>query len=240
MQPFLTSLSHNLPLGPARTVVVFHGPPGSGKSTMAGLLNVRLGYQVVSFDSHWQRSGLRADRATTDERNSVYGRALSEAFFCLHRGNVVIDCTSRSTWFRTYIGCLFQAAGARVIYIACIAAPAVARRRVLARILIDRKHVGKGAAIFEAMQRTFEPIREEERRSCLVFETSQFPPRLLNIHAESEEDNLTCQSIAIALDERQNMPSWFARGYALLILAFFARIIEIVDKNLCKKKHPSC
>ena len=170
-------------LGPTRAVVLLHGLPGAGKSTIAGLLRMFGSYDEVAFDLVWLSFGWNPVTASPTQTASVYYRGIRDALDRTRTSNVIIDCTSRSAAFRSFAIRMLRANGHRVIFLTCSLPRQTARARVVARVFTAPLHPGRGARHFEAVFRTFQPLQPDEFPDVPVatVDTSAAVPRFLGL-----------------------------------------------------------
>lgn len=127
-------LSH-LELGRVRMVLV-GGPPGSGKSSLAGAVARSLDAELLSTD-HLRRETATvppADRYRPAAREAVYRRLLTDAARHLGLGrSVVLDATWTSAALRKEARTVAAASVADLSELVCVVPPEVRMARVAAR-----------------------------------------------------------------------------------------------------------
>lgn len=159
-------------LGPSHLVILLHGLPGAGKTTLARRISETMNCEVIHFDDYWAKSGRSPSSCTENQRFNLYQQGIDDALLASLRGNVVIDCTSRSAFFRHWAVQLLSAHGGRVVILSCSVPNHVARMRVGARWILERNHLGKGTKHFDRLSPTFEPIGADEAAPVLSVDTS--------------------------------------------------------------------
>ena len=172
-------------VGPIHSVVILHGLPGAGKSTLAAILVREAGFASVSFDTFWATSDVAPPQATEAQRDAVYREGLEAVYRCARTSNVVVDCTSRAAAFRAMALLQLWARNCHVMFLSCDLDPYVARERVILRLVLQANHLGRGAAHFDAIAPTFEPFTEFEcqRVARVVVDTGGPQPQVRDLLA---------------------------------------------------------
>ncbi len=136
------------------TLLVISGPPGSGKTRLAGRLARRLGWALLAKDDF--KEGLLDAWGTGD---ADWSRRLSEAAFArqyaaagevLHRARPLIleGNFRRAHW--PAIEALARRHGASLAQVACTASPRVLAARAAARRASGRRHPGHAEPVVRA------------------------------------------------------------------------------------------
>ena len=160
-------------------LIVMHGLPGAGKTSIAMELAPKLRSAYVSVDFFWRRLGHDPLTSAEAERRAVYGAAVLEAGVLLESGtDVVIDCTSRSAEFRVLLTELAEACGQPILYVVCSAKPRVLEQRLRERL--GTGHLGAGAEHLRAIAMTFQRISKGQA-AAVFLETSNLEPRLQKV-----------------------------------------------------------
>lgn len=149
-------------VGPVHIVVILHGLPGAGKSTVAGLLGGSGLFEVVSFDQVWAAMQLHPESAAPDQQTAVYMAGIKAAARAARSSHVVLDCTSRTFAFRSVATRLLRAYGCQVVFVLCELPPVTARERVIRRHLLSPGHLGRGSWHFDAIAATFDALSTSE------------------------------------------------------------------------------
>jgi aminoglycoside phosphotransferase family enzyme/predicted kinase len=149
-------------------LVLVGGPPGAGKSTLAGAVGRAMGWPVLSSDEVRDELVARAGpeavgegRYSAEARRAVYVELVERARVALAMGeSVVLD----ATWGETEVRDLARAAGdaqvADVIELRCTAPVEVATARVEARLASGRDASEATAEVAGRLASSFEPWPE--------------------------------------------------------------------------------
>jgi uncharacterized protein len=127
------------------TLVLVGGPPGTGKTTLAGNIGASLGWAVLSSDQvRKELAGIAPDadgRAafgtgiySRDWTARTYAELVRRAGELLARGEpVILDASWSAAELRAAAADVARAAHANVVELRCVAAPEIADRRMLTR-----------------------------------------------------------------------------------------------------------
>lgn len=198
-------------VGPIHSVVILHGLPGAGKSTIAAMLSRGAGFISVSFDAFWATSDVTPPQATPVQRDAVYQAALEAVYRYARTSNVVVDCTSRASSFRASALLQLWARNCHVMFVCCDLDPGVARERVILRLVLQATHLGRGAGHFDAIAPTFEPFTDWECRRVarVVVNTGGSQPEVRDLLAEtpSFRDQYIYEAIRAAVQDADRISS---------------------------------
>ena len=186
MQEYL-SLAARVAGGGRRAVVLMHGLPGSGKSTVARALAMRAGAVVVRSDVERKRlHGLvAAARSQSALDAGIYGAAATAATYARLAAvvedaiaggvPVVVDAAFLRRADRDAFRARAARAGAVFRIVACEAAPDELRRRVREREARGADPSEAGLTVLEQTLRSAEPLAADEQVLRLAADASEIP-----------------------------------------------------------------
>lgn len=176
--------------GGRRAVVLMHGLPGSGKSTVAQALAARAGAVVVRSDLERKRlHGLAAlERSQSAQDAGIYAAASTAATYARLAAvvedavaggiPVVVDAAFLRRADRDAFRALAARVGATAWVVACEAAPEELRRRVRERDARGTDPSEAGLAVLEQAMRSAEPLAGDEQAGQLAADAAEIPAGL--------------------------------------------------------------
>lgn len=188
--------------GAVPSLIVVCGLSGSGKSTIARILQRRKGFKVINSDRVRKRlasvpahehifTGYGANIYSNRFTKIAYDAMLAEADALLgHRCGAILDATFKASADRQLALALGARHGVPVLFVECVVSEDEAMRRLKHRGSIPGEVSDATPEVYQRQRAEFEPIRRIPPRNHLRLDTARQRERLV---AEIEEalDHLT-------------------------------------------------
>ncbi len=170
---------------PSPTLIIMHGPSGSGKSFLSERLSVQLGAVRIRSDVERKRLagrhpdavravGFMRDIYTPGFSNRTYAHLLECAQSCLQGGmGVIVDAAFLDGEDRRVFVDLAAQQGARFVIVSCEAARQVMAERIKARQQARIDPSDADVAVLDQQLQDMQPLRSEELAHAVTANTSQ-------------------------------------------------------------------
>jgi uncharacterized protein len=169
---------------PSPTLIIMHGPSGSGKSFLSERLAVQLGALRIRSDLERKRlTGSQPDAArggfmqgiyTPDFSNRTYTRLLECAQSCLRGGvSVIVDAAFLNGGDRHLFDELAAQLGARFVIVSCEADRQLMTKRIEARQQAHVDPSDAGVTVLDRQLQNIQPLRPDELVHTVTANTSQ-------------------------------------------------------------------
>jgi len=171
--------------GAAPALIVLCGLSGSGKSTVARMLQHRKGFRAINSDRVRKRlaSVSPHEHVRTDYGANIYSdkftkitydAMLAEAEKLLNEGcGAILDATFKTSADRQLALALAARRRVPVLFIECVVSPDEAIRRLTERASAEREVSDATPKVYERQRAEFEPIREIPPRNHLRLDTAR-------------------------------------------------------------------
>jgi aminoglycoside phosphotransferase family enzyme/predicted kinase len=170
---------------PSPTLIIMHGPSGSGKSFLSERLAFQLGAVRIRSDLERKRlagrqadavgaAGFMHDIYTPEFSNRIYAHLLSCAQSCLRGGvSVIVDAAFLNGGDRRLFDELAAQLGARFVIVSCNADRQIMAERIKARqqARIDPSDANVG--VLDRQLQNIQPLRPDEMLHTVTSDTSQ-------------------------------------------------------------------
>ena len=170
---------------PSPTLIIMHGPSGSGKSFLSERLGVQLGAVRIRSDVERQRlagrqsdavpaAGFTRDIYTPEFSNRTYAHLLECAQSCLQgRVSVIVDAAFLDSDGRRLFDELAAELGARFVIVSCIADRQMMAERIEARQQARVDPSEADVTVLDRQLQNMQPLRPDELVHTVTANTSQ-------------------------------------------------------------------
>jgi uncharacterized protein len=170
---------------PPPTLIIMHGPSGSGKSFLSERLGVLLGAVRIRSDLERKRLagcqvhpvravGFMHDIYTPDFSNRTYARLLECAQSCLQGGvSVIVDAAFLNAGDRRLFGELAAQQGARFVIVSCAAEARVMAERIEMRQQARVDPSDADVTVLDRQLQNMQPLRPDELLHTVTADTGR-------------------------------------------------------------------